>query len=223
MQFYAVELYLCQITLFDHKPAPQDQRHGSGFQIEALRMGLTAAKTLLDFYIYLPLRCDLAFNNATWIQLGFAVTFACKLVITAMERSVHPHTADLCCTLDISNLLSRCILRIQTLITSDMDASGDRDVFYHFEKRLKRIQWWFENRALSRRKNEPSQLGAQLAEGVTPSSGGANLYLDASQPPLDGFDAQFQWPGLFPDASIDDFFVDWVSQTTASPEQQRLG
>ena len=173
-------------------------------------MGLAAAKTLLDFYICLPLRCDLAFNNATWIQLGFAVILACKLVITAMEPSVHPHTAELCCALDISNVLSRCILRIQALITSDMDASGDRDVFYHFEKRLKRIQWWFENRALSGRNNEPSQLGAQLAEGVTPSPGGVNPYIDASQPPLDGLDTQFQWPGLFPGLSIDDTFVDWM-------------
>lgn len=210
MQFHAVELYLCQITLLDHKPALQDQRHGSGFQVEVLCMGLTAAKTLLDFYICLPLRCDLAFNNATWIQLGFAAILACKLAITAMEPSVYLHTTEFCCALDISNVLSRCILRIQALITSDMDASGDRDVFYHFEKRLKRLQWWFENRALSGRKNEASQLEAQLAEGLTPSSGGANQYLDASQPPLDGFHTQFQWSELFPGASIDEIYVDWM-------------
>ncbi|CAG7983337.1 unnamed protein product [Penicillium nalgiovense] len=49
VQFYAVEMYLCQITLFDYKPGAQALRHESSFQIELLRTGLTAARTLLHF------------------------------------------------------------------------------------------------------------------------------------------------------------------------------
>ncbi|PYI11625.1 hypothetical protein BO78DRAFT_403035 [Aspergillus sclerotiicarbonarius CBS 121057] len=221
MQFYTAELYLCQIALFDHRPSAQEPQHDSSFQIEALRMGLAAAKSLLDFYIYLPLRSEVAFNNAMWIQIGFALTLACKLAVAASEPSVHPHTDELCRALDISNTLSRCILRIQALVTSNMDASGDRDVFYHYEKRLKRVQWWFENRALSGPKNV-SQFSAP-ADGTDPPSGDGVNYIDSSQP-LDGYDYtlipreayNIQWPGFFPDATIDDIFVDWMAHSSGS-------
>lgn len=223
MQFHTVEMYLCQITLFDQKPSAQNIRHESAFQIDALRLGLTAAKTLLDFYICLPLGCDVKFNNVGWVQLGFAVTLACKLVVAASEPSVHPHTIDLCQALDISNMLRRCILRIQALVTSNMDASGDRDVFFHYEKRLKRVQWWFENRTLAGPTNEFSHHSAQSADGMVSSTGDASHIVDGFQPTMDGFDNFSQWPGFFPDATIDDMYVDWMAQTTTSYEQQQLG
>ncbi|OOG00510.1 hypothetical protein ASPCADRAFT_125531 [Aspergillus carbonarius ITEM 5010] len=225
MQFYTAELYLCQITLFDHKPSAQKPRVDSSFQIEALRMGLAAAKALLDHYLCLPLRSEVAFNNAVWIQIGFALTLACKLVVAGSDPAVHPHTVELCRALDISNKLSRCILRIQALVTSSMDATGDRDVFYHYEKRLKRVQWWFENRALSGPKNESFTFPAPPADGTGPPSGDAVNYVGPSQP-LDGLNDytlipreayDIQWPGFFPDATIDDLFVDWMAQATVHP------
>lgn len=63
MQFYTVEMYLCQITLFDYKPGAQALRHESSFQIELLRTGLTAARTLFHFYTCLPLGSDAKFPN----------------------------------------------------------------------------------------------------------------------------------------------------------------
>lgn len=219
MQFHAVKLYLCQITVFDYKKNAQNPRHYSSCQIDALCMGLAASKTLLDFYISLPLRRDVAFNNAIWVQVGFAVTLACKLAIAATEPPVHPHVVELCQALDIRHLLGQCILRIQALVTSDMDASGDRNVFYHFEKRLKRAQWWLENRGLD---NDPVRYGAQLVGGVGLSTPAGSRQIATSQPLRDGFDPYLQWSGLSPDASIDDIFVDWVEQTMSSFDQ-RLG
>ncbi|PWY94489.1 hypothetical protein BO94DRAFT_531461 [Aspergillus sclerotioniger CBS 115572] len=222
MQFYTAELYLCQITLFDHRPSAQKLQFDSSFQIEALRMGLAAAKALLDHHLGLPLRNEVAFNNAMWIQIGFALTLACKLVVAGSEPSAHPHTAELCRALDISNTLSRCILRIQALVTTSMDATGDRDVFYHYEKRLKRVQWWFETRALSGPKNDSFQLSTQPADRTGPPSGDGVSYVESSQPldelndypliPREAYD--IQWPGFFPDATIDDLFVDWMAQAT---------
>ncbi|PYI14634.1 hypothetical protein BO99DRAFT_406492 [Aspergillus violaceofuscus CBS 115571] len=219
MQYHTVELYLCQVTLFDHKPSAQRPRHDSPFPIEALRMGLTAARTLLDFYISLPLRREVAFNNAGWVQLGFVVTLACKLAVAAADPHIHPHMADLTRALDLSTMLSRCILRIQALVTSQMDARGDRDVFYHYEKRLKRAQWWFESRSLSRsqqQRNEPlpvagageasSPRNARIAE-IPAEEEFQGGYAAVSG---DGFD--FQWPGLFPSPTFDDMFADWMVQ-----------
>ncbi|KAJ5148027.1 hypothetical protein N7526_001379, partial [Penicillium atrosanguineum] len=221
-QFHAVKLYLCQITLFDPKEYVQNPHHDSTCQIDALQMGLAESKTLLDFFINLPLRHDVAFNNAIWVQLGFAVTLASKLSVAAKDSFVQPHAVDLCQALDIRNVLGQCILRIQALITSDMDASGDRNVFYHFEKRLKRAQWWVESRALSGLNNDPLQYGSRLAEAADSSTVTASRHIDSSQPSADGSDPYLQWSGLFPDASIDDIFVDWVGQTMFS-FNQRLG
>ncbi|KAJ5655360.1 hypothetical protein N7507_007310 [Penicillium longicatenatum] len=105
-----------------------------------------------------------------------------------LSYSFNSHKADLCRALDISNILRRCILRIQALVTADMDASGDRDVFYHYEKRLKRAQWWFENKALSGLNNDHGKSGAQLTEGIDLSTMAANQHLDAPQPSMYLFD-----------------------------------
>ncbi|KAJ5628484.1 hypothetical protein N7490_010712 [Penicillium lividum] len=214
--FYAAELSLCQIAVFDHNRNAQDTHNYSSHQIDALCMGLSVSKTLLDFYISLPLRHDVAFNNAMWVQLGFAATLACKLAVAAMHPSIQPHTADLCRALNISSLLSKCILRIQALVTSDMDASGDRDVFYHYEKRLKRVKWWFENSALRHPCNESSRYDARPPEGVVSSSVAASQHLDASNSLIGDFDPYLQFPGLFLDDQIDEAFVDWVGQTIIS-------
>ncbi|GLA17725.1 hypothetical protein AnigIFM62618_004873 [Aspergillus niger] len=227
MQYYTAELYLCQISLFDHKPSTQSPRREVPFQIEALRMGLIAAKALLDHYVCLPLRSEMAFNNAIWIQIGFALTLACKLVVAASEPSIQPHTAELCRALDISSMLSRCILRIQALVTSSLDASGDRDVFYHYEQRLKRVQWWFENRMLSKNKNNSVQPAVQPTDDMS-SSTAENSHVESSQLPLDGLNDytmippevyDMQWPGFFPDATIDEILVDWMEYTKASEQR----
>ncbi|PYH70659.1 fungal specific transcription factor domain-containing protein [Aspergillus vadensis CBS 113365] len=228
MQYYTAELYLCQISLFDNKPRTQSPRREVSFQIDALRMGLIAAQALLDYYVSLPLRSEMAFNNAVWIQIGFALTLASKLVVAASEPSIQPHTAELCRALDISSMLSRCILRIQALVTSNMDASGDRDVFYHYEQRLKRVQWWFENRMLSRQKSDSFQPPVQASN--MSSSGAENNHVESAQLPLDGFNDytmiprevyDMQWPGFFPDATIDEILVDWMEYTKASEQRLR--
>lgn len=223
MQFHTVEMYLCQVTLFDHKPGAQPPRHEPSFQIEALRMGLSAAKTLLHFYMCLPLGDDAKFHNVGWVQLGFAVTLACKLVVAASEPSIHPHTVDLCCALDISNTMKQCIIRIQALITSDVDESGGRDVLFHYEKRLKRVQWWFESRIMSGPSTDHSYHDTQLAEGVDSSAGEASHCVDSLQPIFNGLDNHFQWLDFFPDTEVDEMYVDWMAHPTTSFDQQRLG
>ncbi|KAJ5556363.1 hypothetical protein N7494_000278 [Penicillium frequentans] len=220
--FHAVELCLCQIAVFDYNRNAQSIRHYSSFQLDALHMGLAVSKTLLEFYVSLPLCHDVAFNNSIWVQLGFAATLACKLSVAAIGPSVHAHTAELCRALDISNILSRCIIRVQALVTSDMDASGDRDVFYHYERRLKRVKWWFENGTLSGSNNDSSKHGAQLPSGVDSSTMPASQHLDVSHPSMDVFGLYLQWPGLFSDASVEGPFVDWVGQPIPSFDQQHL-
>lgn len=240
MQFFTTELYLCQVTLFDYKLNTPSRKLDPAFHIEVLCLGLKAAKYFLDFYVSLPLRAEMAFNNTGCVQIDFALTLACKIAITACEPSVYAHTAELCRSLDLSNLLNKCILRIQALITSHMDTSGDRDVFYYYEKRIKRVQWWFESRKLTISNNNtstnysPSQSSGTY-ETPLPLNPREHYYAppnpmnDYSRPtsapdPLlqqEVFD--IQWPAFFPGAGFDQIFGDWVTHTTLSSDQEHLG
>lgn len=197
-------------------------------------MGLVAAKSLLDFYVSLPLGTETAFNNAGWVQLGFGLIVACKLAVASCQPLIHPHTAGLSAALDLSNVLRRCILRMQALITSDMDESGDRDVFYHYEQRIKRLQWWFENRSLS----EPGKNSTEVPSHSLPVSSVASLSaqdltssLEVAWPSLDEISGygvsisnvyDLQWPGLFPGVSIDDAFGDGWGQADPWPGEQGI-
>lgn len=238
MHFYTAELYLCQLSLFDHKPNTPSRKLDPSFHIQVLCVGLKAAKCCLDFYVSLPLRAEMVINNTWWVQIGFVLTLACKLVITACEPSVYPHTVELCRSLDLSSLLNKCILRIQALITSHMDTSGDRDVFYHYEKRTKRVQWWFESRKLTISNNTTTNYATPQSNGtyeaILPLNtgenyfGASNIVNDYSQttPALDAVLQQdlfdVQWPTFFPDAAFDQTFGDWVTQTTLSADQVHL-
>ncbi|XHF99593.1 hypothetical protein AWENTII_003091 [Aspergillus wentii] len=144
MQYHTTELYLTQISLFDRRrdsqPTPWSQ-----FQLDSLCNGLLAARSLLSFYASAPLRAETGFNNAQWVQLGFGMTLASKLAVAALEPSIYHQTAEYREALDMSSVLRQVILRLQGLITPHFDARGDRDAFYHYEKRMKKVQWWYEN------------------------------------------------------------------------------
>jgi hypothetical protein len=65
------------------------------------------------------------------------VALACKLMVAASEPSIHPYTADLTREMNLSNMLNRCVLRIQALVTSYLDAESDLNGFYRYEEQLK--------------------------------------------------------------------------------------
>lgn len=143
MQVHTTDLYLSQITLFDRK-TPHDSMFWSLLRIEALSVGLTAARHLLQFYLALPLRSETVFNNAQWVQIRFCVTQAAKLSVAASDPSIDQQVAKLRDSLDMCMMLQQVILRVQALVTPLVDARGKRDVFYHYENRLKRLQWWYK-------------------------------------------------------------------------------
>jgi hypothetical protein len=140
IQFSTTELFLCQAAFFD-KTAPL---HIS-FHVDILRMGLIAAKNIFTLYLSLPIYADKAFNNSEWIQLSFALTVAARLTTASNHNSVNHLTKDLRQSLDLPNILRRVSSRIGALSTRHVDAVGNRDVFYYYEERVRRIHSWFEH------------------------------------------------------------------------------
>ncbi|GIJ85101.1 hypothetical protein Asppvi_003956 [Aspergillus pseudoviridinutans] len=200
MQFYTAELYLCQITLFDRK-TPNDSMFWSSLRVEALSVGLVAARQFFQFYLALPWRSETVFNNTQWVQGGFCLTLAAKLSVAASDSSINRQVAKFRDSLDMSLILQQVILRVQALVTPLVDARGERDVFYHYENRLKRLQLWYET--------QMAQIPVQRQRHASPIAMAYNPILTAGPSPITTEDLQSQWPSLLPDSTIDDLFNEW--------------
>ncbi|POS69489.1 hypothetical protein DHEL01_v212116 [Diaporthe helianthi] len=145
-QHGVVQLSLCQAVIFRRNAAVDSPE-----LIHLLYSGLSAARTMLDFYLSLPIHAEMIFNNSEWIQLGFAITAAARLAIIARRtqaQGVGPKY-DLQSILPLSKLLRHISLRIGALATRKEDSEGVKDTFQDFERRVHRIQEWFERYSTS--------------------------------------------------------------------------
>ncbi|KAF7113831.1 hypothetical protein CNMCM5793_004886 [Aspergillus hiratsukae] len=200
MQFHAAELYLSPITLFDRK-TPHDSMFWSSLRIEAVSMGLTAARHLFRFYLALPLRSETVLNNAQWVQIRFGATLAATLSVAASDPSIDEQVAKLRDSLDMSLMLQQVILRVQALVTPLVDARGERDVFYHYGNRLKRLQWWY--------KTQMTQIPVRHQHHASPTTMAHNPIGTAGPSPVPTEDLQAHWPSFLLDSTVDDLFNEW--------------
>ncbi|RYP19329.1 hypothetical protein DL765_003411 [Monosporascus sp. GIB2] len=166
MQYRTAEMYLCQ-TAFFYKAVQLD----TVLHAELLCSGLAAAKSLMDFYLSLPVYADMAFNNSEWIQISFAITVASRLSIASTHRAVDHQTRALRQSLDLSNIIRHLSLRIGALVTQQVDAQGGRDIFYHYDQRVRRMQAWYERCSAPARKikveqQPPSQQQPQQQQQI---------------------------------------------------------
>lgn len=207
IQFHTVKLYLCQLSLFDRS---RNRTHPwTQFQLRSLCCGLVEAKTLLNFYTSLPLRAEMTFINSQWIQIGFALTFTSKLAVTSLENSIYHQTAEYRDSLDMSSILRKVILRIQALTTPHIDSRGDRDVFYHYEKRLKHLQWWYESNA-----SKPLPASSRLSVTPVPESS-TGFFNIPSTVGIESSQDNMSWPP-FAAEGVDDMLADWIPDPSAA-------
>jgi len=116
------------------------------------------------------------------------------------------------------NILKQFVLRLGALVTPYVDATGDRNVFYHYQKRAKFLQHWFDSHVSTAPViSSESEQGMDVLNDVSAQD---NLqYLPMSHLSgtiLDGWTEipntddtmmmngmyDLQWPSNFPDASI---------------------
>lgn len=142
MQLYSSELCLYQLSLSQKIPL------SSAYSIvsetwwgEIFCSGLTAAENILNMYLGLPLGGEQAFNNTQWVQMAFCILVASRQVVAASsmgKAALLPqiHTWP--------ETLEKLRQRLEALSTDQVDLDGERDVFVDFEKRVSRIQGWFD-------------------------------------------------------------------------------
>ena len=163
MQFYTAELYLCLIgvsTNATFNTLPTDEQWPP-WRLDFLSAGIVAAKSLLDFYLMQPPGAEQNHNNTEWIQISFALTLAARLSMLTSQQSIQQQTAHLRSFLGMSGILQEFVHRMYGLVTDKVDDKGDRDVFFHTERRLRRLQTWFEAQS-SCLQNHPVPRGQGL-------------------------------------------------------------
>ncbi|KAJ5927977.1 hypothetical protein N7466_006933 [Penicillium verhagenii] len=142
MQYQTLELQLCQISLLDNKQAstPSD-----GFLLvsrtDTLCHGLAAAKRFVDFYFTLPPTIEKSYSYVHWLQTGFVVAAACKLVIVSLDPSLryNVHVQELREALDLPRVMGFYVGRLQ-----DVAKTCKNGEFAHYQNWLVAASVWFE-------------------------------------------------------------------------------
>ncbi|KAF2144368.1 uncharacterized protein K452DRAFT_222800 [Aplosporella prunicola CBS 121167] len=139
--FYTAEVFLCQEAFFTPTlPLPPPQKQ------DLLCAGLLAAHSFLAFYFSLPAGAEVCFNNSEWIQVSYVVTLASRFAIASTDKSAAAshRASELRHALDLPRVLQRLQERIGSLVTAQVDDAGERDIFFYYQQRGRRIQAWFE-------------------------------------------------------------------------------
>ncbi|KAL4734400.1 hypothetical protein BDV11DRAFT_198251 [Aspergillus similis] len=110
-QLHTINLYLCQVSLFDHKATtqlPVDVR------AETLSHGLAAAKSFSTSLTSIGPGAERRFSYSQWLQTGFNLIVSCKLALMAVSdealRDSFPQVQALCDELNVPEVLRICVL-----------------------------------------------------------------------------------------------------------------
>ncbi|KAF2113637.1 hypothetical protein BDV96DRAFT_601122 [Lophiotrema nucula] len=159
MQFHTAKLFLYQVAFFE-----RNLQHHPALNISILCEGLESAKSFLDLYLWLPPKSEMALTNSEWIQLSFGVTLAAKFAIVSKDPNVELQTRDLRHRLNIDNVFRHLALRIGALVGRAGEGNKQKDIFYHYELRVRKIQNWFEKMVRATGSDSPmSQQASMMA------------------------------------------------------------
>ncbi|KAJ5570605.1 uncharacterized protein N7459_010035 [Penicillium hispanicum] len=161
-------LFLCQASLFEKNssilfsdasfspsnmratllPDPQRSKLCLNLSPEAIGVlcrGLVAAKDFFDFFTTCDGRTDRVIGFVQWLQSGFDLVLACKLVVTASRCGMHNQTIrTLCDALNMSQILRDILQRLEVVRGNRRGSDGTPSAKTFYESWLWRIYAWFQ-------------------------------------------------------------------------------
>ncbi|KAF5512477.1 hypothetical protein CGCA056_v011638 [Colletotrichum aenigma] len=142
-QIHTIQLCLNQLSLPNapfalHKPQnPSSQR-----LIQGLSESIVSAKSLVSILLHTPPDQEVYFPNIVWVMLHCGNTLAARLDLQAADPRISFMTEHLRQFSDIGHTIRQVVLRLESATSPDVDDRGDRDSFYHFLIRTKRVEKW---------------------------------------------------------------------------------
>ena len=161
----------------------------------------------------------MTFNNTECVQLEFALIVASKFSVAGKAQAVSAEMMSPRRSLDISGILEQTITRTRAL-SSNLDADGERDVFYRYGKRAVTLQFWRQNKISEQPELLPDgvhQLSQSSSQVITPSlqmrTRVDTLNLSTQVSNVDdglrlGQAHDLQMPDYFPEDTMDGIFDD---------------
>ncbi|KAJ8113430.1 hypothetical protein OPT61_g4427 [Boeremia exigua] len=194
MQFHTAKLFLYQVAFFERKLQQSPYLH-----LNILCEGLEGAKSFLDLYLWLPPKSEMALTNIEWIQLNFGVTLAAKFAIVSRDPHVEAQTRELRDRLNIDHVFRHLTLRIGALIGRAGDGNKQKDIFYHYEQRTRKIQNWYEKMIRATGTASPpraaqQQLASQASPPASISPSGVPLSATFSHQQPQSYTAPINYP-----------------------------
>jgi hypothetical protein len=163
MQFHTAKLFLHQVAFFE-----RNLQQSPALHIPMLTEGLSSAKAFLDLYLWLPPKSEMALTNAEWVQLSFGLTQAAKFALVAKAPNVEHLTREARQHLDIDHVFRHLTLRIGALV--GRAGEKNKDIFFYYETRVRKIQNWYENMSRATGSDSP---GSARGRSALASSAGA--------------------------------------------------
>ncbi|KAH6638838.1 hypothetical protein C7974DRAFT_122222 [Boeremia exigua] len=163
MQFHTAKLFLYQVAFFERNLQQSPYLH-----LNILCEGLEGAKSFLDLYLWLPPKSEMALTNIEWIQLSFGVTLAAKFAIVSRNPHVEAQTRELRNRLNIDHVFRHLVLRIGALVGRAGDGDKQKDIFFYYEQRTRKIQKWYEKMIRATGALSPPQAAYQHAPSSHP-------------------------------------------------------
>lgn len=211
-QLHTVNLYLCQVSLFDRKATtqlPVDMRS------EILCHGLVAAKSSFASFATIGAGSKRHFSYSQWLQSGFSLIVSCKLALMVLSdkavRDNFPQVQALCDALDMPGVL-RIYIGCQDQHSSQRDPAPPATGF-DYKGWLQLTQEWFLRQYNGYLARQEVAGGAVTAASSNPAMSQAYLGIDK----VSAVDLQLPfcshitlW-GSFPDLLVaDNPLVGWM-------------
>lgn len=141
---HTIQLCLNQLSLPDspfglHNP----QNSSSQLLIQGLSESIVSAKSLVSILLHTPAGQEVYFPNIVWVMLHCAFSLAVRLDLQAADPGISVMTEHLRQFSDLGHTIRQVVMRLGSVASPDLDDTGDRDSFYHFWIRARRVEDWY--------------------------------------------------------------------------------
>lgn len=169
-----------------------------------------------------------------WRLIGWEVT--AKLSVIAAKQAFPHVNTSLTATLSASTVLTGYTQRMNALVSPTIDATGERDIFYYYKRRIGVIQSWYESQNFVLK-----QLSESCVQGDNSGKGPGHRaidengsgYVEGSETcdpqnslqtlPEIAFSNDISGMGIFPEFPSTMMDVDFMASWVPSPLMEDIG
>ncbi|KZL85970.1 zn 2cys6 transcription factor [Colletotrichum incanum] len=143
-QLHTIQLCLNQLSL-PEAPFGLNNPQNASMQrlIAGLSESIVSAKSLVSVLLHTPPGQEVFFPNIVWVMLHCGFTLAARLDLLAADPRIGFMAEHLRQFSDVGHTIRQVVLRLESASSPDLDDRGDRDSFYHFAIRAKRVEKFY--------------------------------------------------------------------------------